>query len=159
MASLFEVKNMAGRFHGVFSLILILASAVMALTYMLSKSIGLGIVYLGIIMLANPIVLYSYCAKCICREAACSHVIPGKLTRFLPPRKQGPYTFWDYFGTAISLIVLFGFPQFWLWQSKSMLICFWILLFVGILEIFFFVCRACSNTNCPNCRLSLCALN
>jgi hypothetical protein len=145
---------MGSKFHGVFSLLLILASVVIALFCMLGNSIGWGVIYLGIIMLANPIVLYSYCAKCLCREDACSHVIPGKLTRLLPARKQGPYSFWDYFTTAISLVALFGFPQFWLWHSKELLVLFWILVTIGLVEILFFVCRTCGNANCPNCTLS-----
>ena len=72
---------MAGKFHGVVSLLLITAAVVIALAYMLSQSISRGLVYLAILMLANPIVLYSYFAKCLCRETSCSHVIPGKLTR------------------------------------------------------------------------------
>jgi hypothetical protein len=145
---------MVSKFHGVFSLLLISVAVVIAIVYLLSHSIGWGLVYLGIIMLANPIVLYSYCAKCLCREDACSHIIPGKLTHLLPIRRQGPYSFWDYFGTAISLVALFGFPQFWLWQSLAIFIFFWILLLAGLFEILLFVCRACSNTNCPNCTLN-----
>jgi hypothetical protein len=59
---------MVSKFHGVFSLLLISVAVVIAIVYLLSHSIGWGLVYLGIIMLANPIVLYSYCAKCLCRK-------------------------------------------------------------------------------------------
>ena len=89
---------------------------------------------------------------CLCRDDACSHVIPGKLACLLPPRTPGPYSFMDYFGTAISLIALFGFPQVWLWQNLAMFALFWGLLIIGLVEILFFVCRNCSNTNCPNCN-------
>jgi hypothetical protein len=123
--------KMKGRFHGVFSLILIFAAVIVALIYMLNLSGRLGLAYLAIILIANPIVLYSYCAKCLCREDACSHVFPGKLTRLLPGRQQKPYTFGDYFWTGISLVALLGFPQIWLWQSKSLFIAFWILLLGG----------------------------
>ena len=141
---------MRSKFHGVFSLLLIVAAVVIALAYMFSQSIGWGLVYLAVIMLANPIVLYSYCAKCLCREDACSHYFPGKLTRLLPDRKPAPYSLIDYFGTAASLFVLFGLPQFWIWQNRSFFLLFWILLVSGLVEILLFVCRACSNTNCPN---------
>jgi hypothetical protein len=140
---------MKNNFHGVFSLILILASVVMALSYMLSVSPGWGLIYLGIIILANPTVLYAYCAKCLCRDDACSHVFPGKLTRLLPARKQGSYTFLDYFWTALSLIALFGFPIPWLWQSTVLYFGYWLLLLFGLAEILFFVCRTCGNENCP----------
>ena len=50
---------MGSKFHGVFSLILILAAVVMVLIYMLCASLGWGLVYLGIIVLANPLALYS----------------------------------------------------------------------------------------------------
>lgn len=140
---------MGAKFHGVLSLVLIFASVVMGLSYMLSGSPGWGLVYLGVIVLASPTVLYCYCAKCHCNEDACSHVIPGKLTRLLPARRPGPYSFRDYFGTAVALIALFGFPQLWLRQNPAIFILFWILLIVGLVEILAFVCRACMNANCP----------
>ena len=145
---------MRSNFHGVFSLILILASVVIALSYMLSVSPGWGFVYLGTIILVNPIVLYAYCAKCLCRDDACSHVFPGKLTRWLPPRKQGPYTRMDYFWTALALMALFGFPMPWLWQSNVRFFGYWLLLLLGLAEILFFVCHACRNQNCPMCSIS-----
>jgi hypothetical protein len=142
---------MIGKFHGIFSLLLIAATVVIALASILSQTIGWGLAYVAVIMLANPIVLYSYCAKCLCREDACGHVFPGRLTRLLPNRKPGSYNFMDYLGTAISLIVLFGFPQFWLWQNVTIFLLFWIMLITALVEILFFVCRTCNNTNCPNC--------
>ena len=145
---------MRNNFHGVFSLILILASVVIALFYMLGVSPGWGFVYLGVIIFANPIVLYAYCAKCLCRNDACSHVLPGKLTRLLPNRKQGPYTYKDYFWTALSLTALFCFPIPWLWQNKALFLVYLLLLLVGLAEILFFVCRACLNKNCPICSIS-----
>ena len=144
---------MKGKFHGVVSLLLIFAAVIVALIYMLSLAINLGLVYLAIIVTANPIDLYASCAKCLCREDACSHVLPGKLTRLLPARKQGPYTNGDYFWTGVSLIALLGFPQVWLWQNKTLFFVFWILLVVGLIEILFLVCPRCRNENCPNCNL------
>ena len=144
---------MRGNFHGVFSLILILASVLIALAYMLNVSLGWGLIYLGLIILGNPIVLYAYCAKCLCRDYNCSHVFPGKLTRLIPPRKQGPYTLMDYFWTALSLMALFGFPIPWLWRSKILFFGYCLLLLIGLAEILFFVCRTCHNENCPMCSL------
>ena len=145
---------MRTNFHGIFSLILVFTSAVVALFFLLSVSPAWGSAYLGILILANPLVLYSYCAKCLCRNDACSHVLPGKLTRLLPARKQGPYTFKDYFWTALSLVTVFIFPIPWLWQSKILFFGYWLLLLIGLAEILFFVCRTCRNENCPMCSIS-----
>ena len=145
---------MQNKFHGVFSLVLVLSAALIALFYMLSLSPVLGLAYLGIMILANPIVLYAYCAKCLCRDEACSHVFPGKLTRLLPSRKQGPYSLMDYFWTALSLIALFGFPVPWLWQNKLLFLGYCILLLIGLAEILLFVCRTCRNENCLMCPAS-----
>jgi hypothetical protein len=145
---------MGNKVHGVFSLILITISFVIAATYMLGNFIAWGLVYLVVIALATPMVLYSYCAKCLCREDGCSHVIPGKLTRLLPARKPGPYSSGDYLATAISLAALIGFPQFWLWRSQGLFFLFWILVTIGLVEILFFVCRSCRNANCPNCAIN-----
>lgn len=146
-------KKMRNNFHGVFSLILILASVVIALSYMLNVSPGWGLMYLGIIILASPMVLYAYCAKCLCRDDACSHIFPGKLTRLLPSRKQGAYTIMDYCWTALSLIALFGFPIPWLWRSKIVFIGYLLFILIGLAEILFLVCRACRNQNCPMCSI------
>ena len=140
---------MKQRFHGVFSLVLISIAVIIALINMQRHSVNLGLAYLLIILFSTPIVLFSYCAKCTCRDGACGHVFPGMLTRLLPERKQGPYTKGDYFWTAISLIALLGFPQFWLWQSKTLFVVYWMLLLLGLTEILFMVCRACNNQNCP----------
>lgn len=145
---------MDSKFHGVFSLVLIFTTVVIALIYMLSVSAGLGLVYLVIILTSNPIVLYTYCAKCVCREDACSHVFPGKLTRLLPARKQGSYSLGDYVWTGVSLVALLGFPQVWLWQNKTLFVVFWIILLVGLAEILFLVCPRCQNENCPNCKIT-----
>jgi hypothetical protein len=142
--------NIMKHFHGVISLLLIFAAVAISLIYLLTVSVGLGLVYLVIILVSNPIVLYSYCAKCLCREDACSHVLPAKLTRWLPARKQGPYSFGDYFWTAFGLVALLGFPQVWLWQNKALFVLFWIAIVTSLLEIFFLVCPKCKNENCPN---------
>ena len=144
---------MKGNFHGVVSLILIFTSVVIALSFMLIISPGWGFGYLIAIIIAIPIILYAYCAKCLCREDACSHVFPGRLTRMLPARKQGPYALKDYVWTALGLLVLFVFPIPWLWQNKILFIGYWLILFLGLTEILFLVCRTCSNTNCPNCSI------
>jgi hypothetical protein len=149
----YRERKMQSNFHGVFSLISILASVAIALFYLLSLSPGWGLAYLGVILLANPLVLYAYCAKCLCRDDACSHVLPGKLTRWLPARKQAPYTRMDYFWTALPLMVLFCFPIPWLWQSKALLLGYLLLLLIGFAEILFFVCRTCHNKNCPICSI------
>ena len=137
------------RFHGVLSLVFISVAVIIALIYMQSHSNGLGLFYLLIILFSVPMVLFSYCAKCTCKDKACSHVLPGMLTRLLSQRKQGPYTKGDYFWTGVSLTALLGFPQFWLWQSKLLFVVYWILLLIGLLEILLLVCRVCSDQNCP----------
>ena len=145
---------MKSNFHGVFSFILILSSVVLALSYMSIQSLVWGLAYLVVIMIATPVVLYAFCAKCLCRQDSCSHVFPGRLTRLLPDRKQGPYSIADYFWTALGLMVLIVFPIPWLWQSKIIFFVYGSLLIIGLAEILFLVCRTCSNVNCPLCSMS-----
>lgn len=141
--------SMRGKFHGVFSLVLIFAAVGVALIYMFNLSGAPGMIYLAVIIIAIPAVLYSYCTKCTCRDGACSHVLPGRLTRLLPARKPGPYSLMDYLVTGLSLIALFGFPQLWLWQTKIIFVVFWIILASALVEILFLVCRTCNNNSCP----------
>jgi hypothetical protein len=141
-------------FHGILSLATVFAVILISLIYLLTISVKLGCIYIVIILAANPVLLYSYCARCQCREDACSHFFPGKIAGWLPARKRGPYTFGDYLGTALALVGLLGFPQIWLWQNKALFVIFWVLLTASLLEILFLVCPECKNDNCPNCKFT-----
>ena len=144
---------MKSKFHGVFSLMMICIAAAVALVGLLDQS---GVIVGGyiLILIVSPfLVVYSYCSKCVCRDYGCGHVFPGRLTKILPERKQGPYSIIDMAGTAVSLGLLFGYPQFWLWQKRSLFILFWILSTFVLLEILLFVCKECKNDNCPVCML------
>ena len=144
---------MKSRFHGVFSLMMICAAVFVALIGLLDQSGAVVGGYILILIAAPVIVVYSYCSKCVCRDDACGHVFPGMLTKILPQRKQGPYSIADMAGTALSLGLLFGYPQFWLWQNRLLFIVFWILSAVALMEILLFVCKGCKNENCPVCVL------
>ena len=139
---------MKNRFHGVFSLVLIVTAVVVALIFLFTKSFPLGILYLALIIISSGVVLFAYCSKCTCRSTGCSHVFPGKLTRFLPVRKDGPYTSGDIPATSISLLVLFLFPQYWLWQNTELFVLFWVLTLGAVVEIRLFVCKECRNGIC-----------
>lgn len=140
---------MRDRFHGVFSLLLVILSIMGGLLCILNESFVMGLSYSAVIILSIPILLYSFCAKCVCRSDSCRHVFPGKLSQLFPQRKQGHYTFWDIFQTLITLSALLLFPQYWLWQNKSFLIIFWISFLIALADILFFVCRGCKNEICP----------
>jgi len=142
---------MRNKFHGLFSLTLFATATVVALIALSIHSIQLTVLYLVVIGLSFTGVLYAYCSKCIVRSENCSHVLPGKLTRLLPDRKQGPYTFKDIGGTAAGLAAIVLFPQYWLIQNKPAFIIFWFLVVVAVAEILTRVCRQCQNTRCLMC--------
>lgn len=140
---------MDNKFHGVFSLSLILFSIMIGLLSTLNESLMMGLLYIAIILISPPIVIYSFCSKCICRLDSCGHIFPGKLSKLFPSRKQGNYTFRDILGAAVPLTALLVFPQFWLWKNKIFLIIFWSLFLIALVEIKLFVCSRCKNDKCP----------
>ncbi|UCF93066.1 MAG: hypothetical protein JSW39_02610 [Desulfobacterales bacterium] len=140
---------MRNKFHGVFSLLLIIVAIFLALASIWGKPVSTGLVYLAIVLTSPVILLYTFCAKCLCRSDDCRHVFPGKLTQWFPRRKQGPYTFADIVGTVVSLAALVLFPQYWLWQNKTLWLAFWLLIGIASIEILAFVCRGCKNARCP----------
>ena len=138
--------------HGIVSLILLNTAVLAALVCLFFIFRMAGLVYLGIISVAIPSILFAYCAKCEARDQHCSHLLPGKIIRWLPTRKQGPYTAADIIVTALSLAAIIVFPQFWLWQNKAMLFIFWALVIVATIEILLRVCPNCRNQNCMMCK-------
>jgi len=142
---------MKSYFHGVFSLLMICIAIAVALVSLFDQSGTIIGGYVLILIFAPVLIVYSYCSKCVCRNYQCGHVFPGKLTKLLPERKEGPYSIVDIAVTAVSLSALIGYPQFWLWQNQSLFILFWVLTIFGLAEILLFVCKGCKNENCPVC--------
>lgn len=135
--------------HGILSLFLLLMAIVIGALSIFKSSVLLTIAYLGASMILFTIVIYSYCSKCPCRLHSCAHILPGKLTKFLPSRKVGQYITLDFLGVIIPLVIIFAFPQLWLIKNLGLLIVFWALVIVALVEIRFSVCKGCGNQYCP----------
>lgn len=138
--------------HGITSLILFKVAVLAALVYLFFISTAAGLIYLVVVIVASLAVLYAYCAKCQARGNHCSHIFPGKATRWLPSRKQGAYSPADILVTGGSLALIVIFPQYWLWQNKAVLLTFWGLSIIAVAEILLRVCPACRNHNCMLCK-------
>jgi hypothetical protein len=139
------------QFHGVVSLLLVFGSLLAGLAAVLRESAAMGIVYVVIIFISLPAILYSFCSKCPCRLDSCGHVFPGMLARLFPPRKEGRYTPSDIAGVVVPFLFLIGFPQWWLMENKVLLAVFWVPAVIGVLEIRPYVCPGCGNEMCPMC--------
>lgn len=142
---------MSNRFHGVFSLLLFSLALMIALLTLWRQSPWLGFLYIAICGLCSCGILFAYCAKCRVRLDSCSHVFPGRLTRLLPRRKQGPYSHGDIGGTVFFLAAIILFPQYWLLKEMAAVVLFWLLAIFAVTEILLFVCRQCENTACLMC--------
>ena len=137
--------------HGMISLCLIFAAIAVALGAVVLKSPLLALIYLVVCALCFLNIVYSYCAKCPCRGKDCSHEFLGSLTKFLPKRKEGPYSFVDILSTLISIGAILIIPHLWLVYNIPSLVLFWLLMIIAGLEIVFLVCPDCSNRFCFLC--------
>jgi len=139
----------SNRVHGILSLLLITSAVATGWVAVAAAGLWIAVAYTLVIAMATPVVLYAYCAKCTCRHTGCRHVIPGRLTAFLPWREPAPYHFADYAATAVALLLLLGLPLPWLFGYKGLLWLYILFLSAGMTEILFLVCRGCGNRNCP----------
>jgi hypothetical protein len=133
--------------HGIISLGLTSVALVIAALAMFLSSWGLGVAYVAICLIAPQAIIYAFCAKCPCKEC-CGHVLPGKQAMAFN-RQPGPYTPVELGILGVVLLLLFGLPQFWLWQYPKLFIAFWILSAIAFMQIRLVVCRACNNIHCP----------
>ena len=139
--------------HGLASLVLVAASLAIALAVVGRQSPAWGGAYLALLVVGSVAVLWAYCAKCPCRETGCGHVIPGRLARLLPGRRQGPYTLRDYLGLTLPLGLMVIVPQVWLVKAPTAMLLFWLLLAAGVIDILVVVCKGCGNAFCVVRRL------
>lgn len=135
--------------HGILSLVVITAAVITAFLGIVQSSLFWAVLYLAGILLSSLIIVYSFCTKCPCRDTSCGHVIPGKLTRFFPRRREGPYTLADMVGVVVPVVFIVVFPQYWLLSNIGYFILFVVFWILAAVDIQFFVCRVCTNTYCP----------
>ena len=144
----YTLKN----FHGVFSISLFIAAMLLGAYSISSYCFTIGVAYL----LAIPIGFFGvagiFCTKCPCAPDNCSHVIIGYLTIPFQKREAGIYKMKDYVFTAGILVLLVGFPQYWLYRDALLFIAFWALMAIAGIEVALFVCKACGNKYCAMCK-------
>jgi hypothetical protein len=135
------------QFHGITSLALVAVGSVIAAVIMFLTSWVLGVVYLAVLVIAPQALLRVFCAKCPCKEH-CVHVFPGRAAMAVA-RKPGPYTPVELGVLGVSLLLLFGLPQYWLWQYPTLFVIYWVLNATAFMQIRLVGCRACNNVYCP----------
>jgi hypothetical protein len=134
------------KFHGITSIVLIGIASLIGLVSITLASWIWGGIYLAIMIIAPQVLLRTYCAKCPCK-AHCGHVFPGKAA--MKFEKNGPYTITDFLILGISVLLLIGLPQFWLWQNPFLFGTYWILTGIGLTQILLAMCPNCNNVYCP----------
>ncbi len=135
--------------YGILVLLLVTAAVLTAAYAIFQTSVSWTLLYLVGILLSGLVIIYSFCSKCPSRNKDCSHVIPGKLVRFFPPRTEGPYTLGDKTGVVVPIVFLIVFPQYWLLSQPAYFVLFAALLLGAAAVIQFFVCKGCRNCHCP----------
>jgi hypothetical protein len=133
---------------GLISLLLILMAISAAIGTVLPIFPQTAGIYVLLVLLCGCILIYSYCSKCPCRISGCGHILPGKLTRLFPKRKEGPYTWFDYGVTGLSIAAVVLVPFYWLIKTKLILIMYCVLLIVAGIIILTKECPACKNRYC-----------
>ena len=135
--------------HGILSLLILAAAVVTATVAILQTSFIWAVLYIVGMFLSCLVIIYSFCTKCPCRKTDCGHVIPGKLTRFFPPRPEEPYSFSDRTGVVVPIVFMIVFPQYWLLSHPPYFYLFVALCLIAAADIQFFVCKGCTNRFCP----------
>ena len=141
-----DIKN---RLHGIISLLLILTAVGYGAREISYDSGGWAAAYLILTALLIPAVIYSYCAKCPCREHSCGHILPGLITKYLPQREQSPYNKYEYAVVGVSFGLMICIPLLWLADRGESVVVYAALYAASFAEIRLWVCPACENKNCP----------
>lgn len=140
---------MKHNFHGLFSLLLISFVLLISLIILFDYSLFLGALYLIICLLSFAIILRLFCAKCPNRNF-CGHKLPGLLAaKLFPNIFPNPYNRAEWFLLALLIILIIGFPQYWLFNNNGLFLTTWLMLITAGIEIKLRVCTNCKNVYCP----------
>ena len=140
-------STVSTRFYGVVSLVLVGIAVTLAGLMLAQIAWGWAVGFLLLCMAGMGTIIYAYCAKCPCK-ACCAHVLLGKIAEQFP-RESGPYSIAEQAAVVVSLLLILGLPQLWLWRSVAAGVAFWVLNAIAVTQILIFVCGTCPNTYCP----------
>jgi len=135
-------------FLGLFSLACVAAALVLAVKILFSFDFRIGTIYLVLIAVSSIMIVLSFCTKCSSKRN-CAHVFPGLAARLFKDRRPGEYTKSEMMRLVTGLILILGFPQFWLTRDWKLFFCFWILNGIGLVIIVKNICTGCENRFCP----------
>lgn len=141
-------NNILLKLLGLFSLGCVAAALVLAAKILFASGFLLGMIYLGLLSISSLAIVLSFCTKCSCKRN-CAHVLPGLVTRLFKDRPPGAYTKTEMTMSVFGLLLILGFPQFWLTRDWKLFFCFWILNGIGLLIIVKNICIRCENRFCP----------
>jgi hypothetical protein len=141
-------EGILNRIYGIISLGLCALAFIIGLAAVAAKSLRAGLIYFLILLAAPFVMVHFFCRKCPCSDKGCGHVFPGMLAKKLGKR-DGNYSAIDLAAVAASIGALVIFPQSWLIKRKKLLFLFWTFILAALFQIRFFVCKSCSNRNCP----------
>jgi hypothetical protein len=135
--------------YGILGLLLVALAIITGFVAIIIESVEYALIYLAVIVICVLGVLYSYCAKCKCKDMACGHIYPGKIVKYLSKREQTNYTNIDKAIFVVCMFLVFFFPQPWLIRNFLLLTVFWILVITRAIILVKKTCQVCMNDICP----------
>jgi len=139
---------------GLLSSSIVFIAFIIAFYQLFISSVLIGILYTIFLPIVFLNLLYFFCRKCPhVPDNSSRHVIFGPIVKKLYKLEEpSPYKISELFLALFPFVLFILFPQYWLFQNKSLLAVFWMLMIISGLIILFGVCRKCRNTHCPGCH-------
>lgn len=144
---------MSYKVPGILSLVLAVIALAIGALQLFSVSLILGLAYTISLPFLLLVVLYGYCRKCPhVRDHSCRHVVLGWIViKIFKTKEPASYTPIETVLATLPLLVLFLFPQYWLFQNLRLFIAFWVVSALTVLSIGLKVCPTCKNAFCFFC--------
>jgi len=141
------------KISGLSSLVFVFFALAIAAFQLYKTSPLIGIIYSLSIPISFFIVLYCYCRKCPhVASKTCRHVLFGwivaKIFKSSVPSK---YSLLEIIFTVVPLLIIFMYPQYGLYQNKTLFTVFWLLMIVAVVIVRSGVCPRCENLYCVLC--------
>lgn len=137
--------------HGLISFILFFIAIGIGGNQLLIYSKVLSVIYFTLVIAFILYASISFCSHCQSREK-CAHFIFGFISVKLTKYKDTGYSKIQYFIFGFLSSIIIVIPQYFLLKNTKLLLAFWFLIVLCIIEIFTCVCVRCKNKWCPMCK-------
>ncbi len=135
-------------FHGKLSIALVGVALLLGLIALIRVKSAVTIIYVILLFVSPFSIAYFYCRNCPNCGDQCPHVLFGRIAALFGAKNPTAYKPVEVIFALLPFACAVIIAQFGLVHRMGLLVSFWVLFLIALIEILLEVCPTCTNEMC-----------